>query len=129
MKKTLLSVLTLTLFVFLGMTSLAAQEAEKPEADTASKAAAGEKKAKADWSKPETLSGTIALVKSDDKLLVVTSSAGVPYDFKVTGATKIKIGDKKGKLDDLAGSTNKQASVAYLPTRTGNVARSIDVSP
>lgn len=126
MKKTLLSVLVLALFAFLGVASLAAQEAEKPAAEAAPKAAAGEKKTP--WSKPETMSGTIAIVKGEDKLVIVTSSAGVPYDFKVTGSTKIKVGDKAGKLDDLAGATSKQATVAYLPTRTGNVAKSIEVS-
>lgn len=125
MKKMVVSVLTLALFVLLGVTSLAAQEAEKTDEAATKSANAGKK---TPWSKPETLSGTISSVKSDDKLVVVTSSAGVPYDFKVTGATKIKIGDQKGKLDDLSGATNKQVSVAYLPTRTGNVARSIEVS-
>jgi ABC-type amino acid transport substrate-binding protein len=126
MKKTLLSVLVLALFVFLGVVSLAAQEAEKPEAEAAPKAANAGKKTP--WSKPETLSGTISSVQSADKLVIVTSSAGVPYNFKVSGATKIKIGDQKGKLDDLSGATNKQVSVAYVPTRTGNMARSIEVS-
>lgn len=128
MKKTLLSVLVLALFAFLGVASLAAQEAEKPAAEAAPKAAAGAKRAMANWSKPETLSGSIVLVKSDDKLVVVNSSAGIPYDFKVSGGTKIKLGDKAGKLDDLAGATGKQATVNYVPTRTGNAAKSIDVS-
>ena len=125
MKKTVVSFLTLALLVFLGATWLMAQEAEKTDESAAKTANVGKK---TPWSKPETLSGTISSVKSDEKLVVVTSSAGVPYDFKVTGATKIKVGDQKGKLDDLSGATNKQVSVAYLPTRTGNVARSIEVS-
>ncbi|HEV2491640.1 MAG TPA: hypothetical protein VG204_01055 [Terriglobia bacterium] len=127
MKKTLLSVLVLALFAFLGVLSLAAQEAEKPAPEAAPKAAASGKKAMAGWSKPETMSGTILLVKSEDKLVVVNSSAGTPYDFKVSGGTKIKVGDKAGKLDDLAGATGKQATVNYVPTRTGNAAKSIDV--
>lgn len=126
MKKTLLSVLILALFAFLGVASLAAQEAEKPAAEAAPKATTA-KKAMANWSKPETLSGSIVLVKADDKLVVVSSSAGIPYDFKVSGGTKIKVGDKAGKLDDLAGATGKQATVNYVPTRTGNVAKSIEV--
>ena len=125
MKKMVVSVLTLALFVLLGAMSLAAQEAEKADEAPAKAANAGKK---TPWSKPETLSGTISSVKSDEKLVIVTSSTGVPYDFKVTGATKIKVGDQKGKLEDLSGATNKQVSVAYLPTRTGNVARSIEVS-
>src|SRR5574340_97367 len=120
MKKTLLSVLILALFAFLGVASLAAQEAEKPAAEAAPKATTA-KKAMANWSKPETLSGSIVLVKADDKLVVVSSSAGIPYDFKVSGGTKIKVGDKAGKLDDLAGATGKQATVNYVPTRTGTV--------
>ncbi|HLW78850.1 MAG TPA: hypothetical protein VKU44_04540 [Terriglobia bacterium] len=125
--KRMLSVLSLALFVFLVVTPLVAQDA--PAAgDEAAKPAKKEQKVKYDTSKPETLSGTVALVKADDKLVIVTSAAGVPYDFKVTAATKIKIGDQKGKIDDLAGATNKQASVSYLPTRTGNIAKSIDVT-
>ena len=130
MKRMLLSFLSLALFVFFAVTPLAAQDAQAA-GDTGAKPSAGakaEKKVKYDTSKPETLSGTVSLVKADDKIVVVTSSAGVPFDFKVTAGTKIKIGDQKGKLDDLAGAANKQASVTYLVTRTGNVAKSIDVS-
>lgn len=124
MKRMLLSFLSLALFVFSAMTPVAAQDAQAA-GDAGAKP---EKKVKYDTSKPETLSGTVSLVKADDKIVVVTSSAGVPFDFKVTGATKIKIGDQKGKLDDLAGAANKQASVTYMATRTGNVAKSIEVS-
>ena len=127
MKRMLLSFMSLALFVFSAMTPLAAQDAQAA-GDAGAKPAKAEKKVKYDTSKPETLSGTVSLVKADDKLVVVTSSAGIPFDFKVTAGTKIKIGDQKGKLDDLAGAANKQASVTYMATRTGNVAKSIDVS-
>lgn len=120
-KMVVLSVLSLALLVFFAVAPLAAQDAQAGGDTGAKPAAKAEKKAKYEASKPETLSGTVSLVKADDKLVVVTSSAGVPYDLKITPATKI---NPKGNLDDLSG---KQASVTYLATRTGNIAKSIDV--
>jgi hypothetical protein len=49
------------------------------------------------------------------------------FGFKVTGATRIKVAGKKAKLDELASQTNKAASVKFLPTRSGNVAQSIEI--
>jgi len=49
------------------------------------------------------------------------------FGFKVTGTTRIKVAGKKAKLDELASQTNKAASVKFLPTRSGNVAQSIEI--
>jgi hypothetical protein len=35
---------------------------------------------------------------------------------------------KKAKLDELASQTNKAATIKFLPTRSGNVAQSIEIS-
>ncbi len=131
MKKSMLSVMTAVLFLFFGLTSVIAQEAEKPAGEAsekAEKAVPGEKKAKVAAVKPETISGTISMVDKDKKLLVLVSSQGVPYNFKVTSATRIKIGDKKAMIDQLAEQINKQVSVKFLPLLAGNAAQSIDVS-
>ena len=118
MRKTLLSILAVIVFTLLGAAVVVAQEvaAEKPEA---AKPAV----------KAETLSGTLAMVLTDKKLVVLTGSGGVPYNFKVTGSTRIKVDGKKAKLDDLAGQANKPATVKFLPLRSGNVAQSIEVGP
>jgi hypothetical protein len=116
MRKTLLSILAAIVFTMFGAAVVAAQEAaaEKPEA---AKPAV----------KAETISGTLSMVLTDKKLVVLTGSGGVPYNFKVTGSTRIKVGGKKAKLDELAGRTNKAATVKFLPLPSGNVVQSIEV--
>jgi len=127
MKRALLSLLVLLTLVFFGATLALAQEAEKPaEAKGSEQAAPAEKKAPA--VKAETISGTISMVETEKKLLVLVASSGVPFNFKVTGATRIKIAGKKAKLADLAAQTNKSAAVKFLPSRSGNVAQTIEVS-
>jgi hypothetical protein len=132
MKKSMLSVLAVCLFVSMGAVYVAAQEAGKPATQAGEKAqptAAPERRAKGAFGKAETISGTISIVDKDKKLIVLAGSGGVPYNFKVTRSTRINIGGKKVKLDDLAGQTNKQASIKFLPLRTGNAAQSVEVSP
>jgi hypothetical protein len=53
----------------------------------------------------------------------------VPYNFKVTGSTRIKVDGKKAKLDELAGQAHKSVTVKFLPVRAGNIAQSIEVGP
>jgi hypothetical protein len=124
MKRTLLALLALLTVFFFGATWVVAQEKaeEKPAA-----AKAEEKAVKAEAAKPETISGTISVVAADKKLVAITGSGGVPYNFKVTGSTRIKVGGKKAKLADLEGQSGKSASVKFLPLRSGNVAQSIEV--
>jgi len=75
----------------------------------------------------ETLSGTISTVDAEKKLVVVTGPNGVPYNFTVSGGTKITVGGNKAKLSDL--QTGKQASVSFVPAKKrGNLAKSIEVS-
>lgn len=126
MKKSL-SVLSILLLLFLGVISVVAQETEKPAAGASQEAekSAPAPKAKA-AAKSETISGTVTTVSKE--LLILTSSNGIPYNFKLTRGTRIKVGGQKAKADDLAAQTGKQASVEFLPLRTGNMARSIEVS-
>ena len=118
MKKRIFPLLAVMLLAFWGGPCVVAQE----------EAPAGKPEVKDEAVKPETLSGTISMVLTEQKLVVVVSSAKVPYNFKVTGGTRIKIGGKKARLADLAAQTSKTALVKFLPLRSGNVARSIEVS-
>jgi hypothetical protein len=127
MRKPLLVLLAFLVLTFIGSTSARAQEAAKPEEAPAKEKAAPAEKAKAEAAKPETISGTIQMVATDKKLVLLTSSSGTSYNFKVTGATRIKVAGKKAKLDELAAQAGKSASVKFLPLRTGNLAQSIEV--
>jgi len=115
MRKALLTVLVVLVLAFFGATLAVAQEA-----------APAEKAAPA--VKAETISGTISMVVAEKKLVVLTGSGGVSYNFKVSGGTRIKVAGKKAKFAELAAQTNKSATVKFLPLRSGNVAQSIEVS-
>ena len=128
MKKALLVLSGLLVLMFVGILLAVAQEAAKPKEAPAEEKAAPAEKPKAEAAKPETISGTIEMVATDKKLVVIADSAGVPFSFKVTGATRIKVAGKKAKLDELANQTKKSASVKFLPLRSGNVAQTIEVS-
>jgi len=67
------------------------------------------------------------MVVKEKKLLILKGPYGVPYNFKVTAATQIKIGEKKGSFDDLAGLINSGALVTFLPLHEGNIALSIEI--
>lgn len=105
-----------------GVSAAPAAQGEAPKAE--SESAKPAKKASA--SKAETLTGTLTIVQADKKLIVVNDSSGVPFNFKVTG-TRITVNGQKAKLEDLSSQTNKQATVKYVPMRSGNVAKSIDI--
>jgi hypothetical protein len=127
MRKMLLALLALLVLTFVGSSLARAQEAAKPEEAPAKEKAMKAEKPAAEAAKPETISGTLQMVATDKKLVVLTSSSGTSYDFKVTAGTRIKVAGKKAKLDELAAQANKTASVKFLPLRTGNVAQSIEV--
>lgn len=127
MKKPLLFLLGVLLLTFVGILPALAQEAAPSKEKPAEEKAAPAEKPKEEAAKPETIAGTLHMVVTDKKIVVVTDSTGTPFNFKVTGATRIKVGGKKAKLDELAGQTDKSASVKFLPLRSGNVAQSIEV--
>jgi len=115
MRKVLFLLMASLMLTYAGISSALAQEVapEKPKAAAM---------------KAETLAGTLQMVVVDKKLVVVASSTGIPYNFKVTGATKIKVGGSKAKLAELSGATGKSVSVKFLSEkRAGNLAQSIEV--
>jgi len=128
MKKLLLLILSGLALVFVVFSSTLAQEAAQPQAAPAEKKAAAAEKPKAAFAKAETISGTLQMVVAEKKIVILADSAGTPFNFKVTGATRIKVAGKKAKLNDLASQTSKTASVKFLPTRSGNVAQTIEIS-
>jgi hypothetical protein len=77
---------------------------------------------------PETLAGTILSVNPEEKLVVVKAAHGVPFNFIVRTSTRMQAGAQRLNLADLATRINSSASVRFVPTRRGNVARSIDIS-
>jgi hypothetical protein len=128
MKKLLLFILSGLALAFVVFSSTLAQEAAQPQEAPAEKKAAAAEKPKAAFAKAETISGTLQMVVAEKKIVVLADSAGTPFNFKVTGATRIKVAGKKAKLNDLASQTSKTASVKFLPTRSGNVAQMIEIS-
>ena len=76
----------------------------------------------------ETLSGSITSFDRVHRLLIVKASTGVTYNFVVRASARITSGTQRVKSEDLASQANKQASVKFVPTRRGNIARSIDIS-
>lgn len=76
---------------------------------------------------PETLSGTIVTVDPAQKLVIVKGSDGVPFDMVLNSSTLIESGKHKLKLDQLRSSTDKSVSVRFVPERSGDIARSIQI--
>ena len=107
--------------LFLAMTLAAADKppvtATVPDLDTSARAV---------WP-AETISGRIIAVDPAQKVMVVKTSAGIPYDMIVTPATRIQSGDRILKVPDLAGSTSKPVVVKFTPERRGNMATLVSV--
>ncbi|MGB9605892.1 MAG: hypothetical protein ACPL88_08450 [Bryobacteraceae bacterium] len=77
----------------------------------------------------ETLSGAIMMVEVDKRILIVKGAAGVPYSFVITPATKITAEKQRLKLADLASRVDQRVTVRFVPTRKGNIARSVELNP
>ncbi|MGH9452560.1 MAG: hypothetical protein ACRD2O_01155 [Terriglobia bacterium] len=129
MKKLFLLVMALSMCTFLGGSILMAQDAGQQVPATASESASKAKTAKHPMAvSEETISGTISMVDAEKKIVVVTDSNGVPFNFAVNGRTKITVGGQKAKLADLSSSTSKQASVKFrAEKKAGDIATSIEV--
>jgi len=76
---------------------------------------------------PENLSGKILLVDPNQKLMVIETSDGVPFDMVVTASTRMEAGDRATALKDLPQDLNKTVSVRFVPERRGDVATSIRI--
>ena len=121
MKKALFLLVASIILTYAGISPALAQDAEKK-----TEAPATVEKAKASAVKAETVSGT--LVSADKKVAVVKDANGIPFNFTLTGATKVKVSGNKAKLADLSGATGKSVSVNFLSQKkAGNVAQSIEV--
>jgi hypothetical protein len=75
-----------------------------------------------------TLSGTITTVDPNSRLVIVTDSNGIPFDFVVSHLTRIDVNGKRGSLSGLTDQANQQVTVKYRDgLRRGLMARSIQL--
>lgn len=61
------------------------------------------------------------------KKVVLTQSTAASFNFKVTNTTAIKVGGRP-MTGSLTALNNKQATVRFVPLRSGNIAQAIDVN-
>lgn len=102
-------------------TAAANQAAKKTNAEKAKKS-----EVKDALATPETLSGTISMISGKEVTLI--GSNGVPYDFDLTGKTRIEASNQKITPNELDREMHKQATVHFLPTAQGNMAETIQVA-
>lgn len=76
----------------------------------------------------ESLTGRIAMVLPEQKLLIVSGPNEVPYDFKITDRTVIVFEGARKTLEDLKNAVGKSVSVGFVPERDGNYAHRVEVS-
>jgi hypothetical protein len=76
----------------------------------------------------EELSGTIGFVGPSDKEVTLIGANGVPYDFQLSKATKVDFAGKEIRATELGQENHKQATIRFLPTVQGNLAKSVDIS-
>jgi ABC-type amino acid transport substrate-binding protein len=141
MKKAVLTLTVLSLLAFLGGASAFAQaSAEAPQGQAATKTTAHHAKHHAAHHQMaanptaryqrgvHTVSGTLTAVDTNGKLLIVTDSDGVPFNFVVTPRTRIEVNGKKGNFDGLAGNSNQQVTVKFMDhLKGGLMAQSVQV--
>lgn len=75
----------------------------------------------------ESLSGKIMLVDPNQKLMVIETPGGVPFDVIVTVNTRMELGDRATTLGNVTQDVNKTVTVRFVPERRGDVARSIRI--
>lgn len=88
---------------------------------------AANESARAAWP-AENLSGTIMMVDPNLNLVVVQGPDKVPFDMRVARSTQIRMGDKTLTLQDLTQDKNDSVSVRFVPTASGDVARTIQIA-
>jgi hypothetical protein len=81
-----------------------------------------------DTAKMETISGKIAMVVPDKKLVVVKTSDGVTYDMDIDPGTKIESGGQTLALKDLTQDMNENVSVKFTAEHRGDIARTIEIN-
>jgi hypothetical protein len=122
MRKMTLSVLVTALLPTSAVTAPAT--IKEPDGPKASQAVTAPYKA---FGQVETIRGSLMALVKEQRLVVLKGDGGVPYNFKVTPATKIEIAGKKTGFEDLGAMTNANIEVTFVPTRQGNVATKIQV--
>lgn len=119
MRKAILSMLIVALFpTCAGM----AATIKEPVAPKTAPAPAAPYKA---TGQVETIRGSLIALLKEQRLIVLRGEGGVPYNFKVTPATKIEIGGKKAGFEDLDTIINASISITFVPMRQGNLARKV----
>jgi hypothetical protein len=76
---------------------------------------------------PETLNGRIMMVDPSQRLVIIQTADGVPFDMVIRRSTHIKSGTRSLTLNQLQSDNNKSVSVRFVPERSGDVARSIQI--
>ncbi len=102
-----------------------AMKADKPRAHERAQTAAG---AGMGFGKPVNLSGSIWMVDTTGRIVVVMAPNGVPFDLQVTPRTRIEVSDRPANLAELAGQIHKDVLVNLAPERSGDIALSIQVT-
>jgi hypothetical protein len=77
---------------------------------------------------PETLSGTIDMVRPNQRLLVVKGPDGVLFDMVVTKRTSLERGNQPVDLNQITNSKNQPVSVQFTPEGRGDVAQSVRIT-
>jgi hypothetical protein len=125
--KTMWGSLSLIACAFMLTATATAVEKSKVKADVPATKAATGKTVRTAWPS-ETLAGKIMLVIPAKNLVIVKGPDGVPFDLRVTPATRIESGDRKIALKSLNEDLQKGVSVRYVPERAGDIARTIQVT-
>jgi hypothetical protein len=77
---------------------------------------------------PEQLSGTISFIGASDREVTLRGSNGVPYDFVLTPKSKVDLAGHKISPQQLASDKGKNATVRFVPTARGNIARAVQIT-
>lgn len=125
MRKEILAALgTAVLTAILAIPAIAANQ--KPVTENQKATASITKAVPGAWP-AESLAGTITGVDANKRIVIIKDSNGVPFDMVVNRSTRIKSGSSDLSLRDLASDVNKRASIRFVPERSGDMARSIQI--
>lgn len=105
----------------------AAPASAKAPSDSQKASSAAAKGVREAWP-AETLTGSIMAVDPAQDLVIVQGADGVPFDMDVRASTRIRSGDHKLTLKDLATDQKKNVTVHFVPERAGDIARTIQLN-
>jgi hypothetical protein len=80
--------------------------------------------ARTSWA-PQTLTGKIEMVDPSQRLVVVQTAGGVPFDLDIGRQTRIENGKGRVSFHDLDRDVNESVTVNFIPERIGDVATQI----